>query len=300
MKASKTPHAYIHARNKLGILVSMKRNIFRLAVGVVLFVGACLYFLQPSHERQWQEDLTKLPRIEYSHIDSDVVTIHDMRDWRYDTTGPIEKRWIDRTYNLNNITAVWLIVEPFAKWDGIAHTFFVFDFKDQPPVAVSVEARKEDSEEYSAFLGLFKKYEVIYTWGTEQDFVLRRAVTQQHDLYMYPLAVDSVFTRQLFLDLVNTTKSLYKRPQFYNTLTQNCTNALAHSANRAVPGTVPPAIARILPGYSDEFLYRMNYIADTGTLEEIRAKYFIGDIIPTIDHGANFSSELRAALRARE
>lgn len=274
----------------------MKRNIFRLAIGVVLFLGAYLFFLQPSHERQWPEDLSKLP---YITTNGDTITIHDVRDWRYDANGPIKKQWIERTYNINDLEAVWLAVEPFAKWDGIAHTFFIFDFKDQSPIAVSVEARKEAGEEYSAFLGLFKKFELIYTWGTEQDFVLRRIVTQQHDVYMYPLAINATFSKQLFLDLVQVTNDVHEHPAFYNTLTQNCTNTLAHSANRAQAGTVPPAIARILPGYSDEFLYRMNYIADKGTLEEIRKKYFINDIVSTINHDEQFSSELREVLNSR-
>lgn len=293
MNIGKIPHEIYHLTPRR-YTVYMKRNIFRVTIGIVLCAGTYLFFLQPSHERLWSEDLSKLPHIT---MHGDTVTIHDVRDWRYDTNGPITKRWIDRTYNIDDIEAVWLVVEPFAKWDGIAHTFFIFDFKNQQPIAVSVEARKEENETYSAFLGLFKKFELMYTWGTEQDFVLRRAVTQKHDLYMYPLAIDKTFSKQLFLDLVNVTNELYEQPAFYNTLTQNCTNTLAHSVNRVQPGTIPPAIARILPGYSDEFLYRMNYIADLGTLEEIREKYFINTIIATIHHDERFSTELRNALQ---
>ena len=47
----------------------------------------------------------------------------------------------------------------------MAHTYFVFDFEDQPPVAISVEARRERGESYDVVRGMFNEFELIYIWG---------------------------------------------------------------------------------------------------------------------------------------
>lgn len=269
-----------------------------VAVATIIAIALIVFAIaqRPSHDRVWKEHLTRLPAIEFF---DEKVLVRDVRDWRYDSQGPIEKRWINRTININDIVGVWLVVEPFAGWSGVAHTMFVFDIANDEPVVVSAEARMEADEEYKASLGFLNKYELSYLWGTEQDMLARRVVLQKNKLYMYPLSVTEKYARDLFKELIIATNDLYQNPRFYNTVTENCTNVIADTADKADPGTVPWNIARILPGYSDRFLYKMGYINATGTLPELRERFSVTDIIASIDLSQyeEFSKILREQMK---
>ena len=113
---------------------------------------------------------------------------------------------------------------------------------------------------------------------------------------MYPVIGSMDSARALFLDLAEATRQLKTQPRFYNSLTSNCTNELARVANQAQPGAVPPNIALILPGYSDELLYNLGYIPHDAPLEAIRQRYAITDtVVATIDQ-PDFSRQLRLRL----
>ena len=54
---------------------------------------------------------------------------------------------------------------------GIAHTIAIWTFEDAPPIAVSIETRKEVGEGYSAVLGFFRQFELYYVIADERDLV---------------------------------------------------------------------------------------------------------------------------------
>lgn len=181
-------------------------------------------------------------------------------------------------------------------FEGIAHTYFVFDFRDQPPVAISVESRRERGEGYDAIRGVFNEYELIYLWGTEQDVTGLRAVLEKNQLYMYPLVGSMDSAWRLFLDLAEVTQQLETQPRFYNSLTSNCTNELAKVANQAQPGAIPPNIALILPGYAASLLYNLGFIPTDAPLETVRQRYAISDTVAATVDQPDFSRLLRQRL----
>jgi hypothetical protein len=206
--------------------------------------------LQPTNQADWEYGMTTLPHIT---IDGEVVRVQQERDFRWSTDGPLSSEYVDRTYDVTRLQQVWFVEEPFTikpfyAFTGVAHTYFVFDFQDQPPVVVSVEARRKFGQGYDAVRGLFNEYELIYIWGTEQDVTGRRAVLEKNQLYMYPVVGATDSGQRLFLDLAETSRQLETRPRFYNTLTSNCTNELAKVANQAQPGAIPPNIGLVFPG----------------------------------------------------
>lgn len=261
----------------------------------LVWIGLFIWAISktPSHDRNWWEALSVLPRIETS---GETFIIYGIRDWTYDASGPVTKEWIDRTYNWSDLEAVWFFMIPFQEWDGFAHTMISFDFKDQEPLMISIEARKEIGEDYKLIDGLMNEYELIYIWGTERDFVGRRVVTQNDPVYMYPLDINLEFAKQFLQDLFTITNTIYDAPAFYNTIGNNCTNRLAISANNAKPGTVPIDIARLLPGFSFDLLYRLGYIDDGGVKEEVRNKYYISDVVKNMPTEKNISDVIREYL----
>lgn len=202
------------------------------------------------------------------------IVVSNFRQWRYALSDPIDFTYSTKTFDPNNISKVYFLIEPFDKFAGIAHTYFLFNFKDGTNAAVSVEARREKGEDFSAFWGLFNKFELIYIWGDDEDITGRRRIVEKNNIYKYPLKLSSEQSKNLFIQLANDTKDLETTPKFYNTLTDNCTNVLAKAANKAYPNSIPWDISWVLPGYSDKFLFKLGLI-DTSDLTLNKEKYLI-------------------------
>ncbi len=274
----------------------MKKFALFMFVSVILLTITFIYsfiYLKPSLDKSWESGFEVTPQVE---IDGRIVTFKNLRGWIYDESGPISFDYYEETYNVDELERMWYLVEPFGAWGGIAHTYFVFDFKDKEPVVFSIEARREKGEDYSAFLGLFNKYELIYLWGSEKDITGRRAVVQNDAIYMYPVIASRGFVQGLFLELANETHSLESNARFYNTITDNCTNLLAIHANRVKPGVVKKDISWLLPGYADRLLYDLKYIPHDMEIENLREKYFITDFVRENYENMELSSILRDKL----
>lgn len=253
----------------------MKLIAIKLLFLTVIAISIIILFNQkPSHSRDWVAGFDVFPHIE---INDNEITIKNLRDWTYEKDKVTGFNYKTETYNPNNLTQAYFLVEPFSKWDGIAHTYFVFEFSDKEPIAFSVEARREKDEKYSALLGFFNQYELIYIWGTEKDLQDQRIVMQGNDIYKYPLIISNENTQKLFVHLAEKTQELEENPQFYNTISKNCTNILADFANDIAPNhdAIPSHYARYFPGYSDELLYKLGYIPNDKPLKEIKEMYYV-------------------------
>jgi hypothetical protein len=257
------------------------------------FTVTVFYVKKPSHNRVWQSEFSVMPEVT---INGDIVEIKNMRDWRYTSSGPYQKNYLTRQFNVKELERVWFLVEPFSGWDGVAHTYFVFDFKNQEPLVFSVEARRDGNEQFSAPAGLFKQFEVIYLWGTEKDFTVSRVLTYNNKVYMYPLQISNDSQQKLFLELANKTIELAEHPRFYNTLTSNCTSILADHANNVKKGTVPFHYARFLPGYSAPLLQELGYLDNSISYDELRNKYYISEYVKNDAEKEDFSLRLRQHL----
>jgi len=203
---------------------------------LLTLIGLFLYrsCLRPSHERVWRADNAQLASAE---IEGDRVTLHHVRDWRYNERGPVSEEWITQEYDLSKLKGMWFIMEPFSALEAIGHGMLMFDFEDGKTVLISVEARKEETEMVSAWKGVLNQFELIYLWGTQEDFLVRRALVQKHPIRMQLLNLKTDTIKEVFRALLHQTNRIMEKPKFYNTVRHNCTNKLAHAANDASPGT---------------------------------------------------------------
>jgi hypothetical protein len=269
-------------------------------VYIVIFI-LCISFLfiflkKPALERNWTEDARILPDVT---ITDSTISVKNLRDWRYKKDEVISKEYYEETFDLNKIQKAYFLINPFGKWEGVGHTFFLFEFSDQKTVAISVEARRPEGVPYKAFKGLFNNYEMWYAWGSAADLFSRRAVYHNEDLYMYPLLITPETARGLFKDLAQTTESLETQAQFYNTITSNCTNVLADSGNRVNKGSIPWTFARIFTGYADNKLYELKLIPHDKSFEEIFNESRIDEQIKEIlkDNGLMSKEEFWSLLK---
>lgn len=284
----------------------MKRIKLKLLVLILLLITTPLiyffFILKPSNQRNWVEGMDVLAQV---NINNNQVTIKNIKDYRFARGQIPSPNYQDRIVNVKDIERVWFvfepfIVKPFTNFKGVAHTYFVFDFKNAEPIAVSVEARREKGEKYDAFKGLLNQFELIYIWGTEGDLTVRRVVMENNPLYMFPLKISQNGVEKLFLQLAETTHQLESQPRFYNTITSNCTNELAKAANSIKKDAIPRFNrALVFTGYSVEELYKLGFLPTDTSLEELKQKYYISDIVKEIYMEPDFSSQLRLRLQEK-
>jgi len=268
---------------------------------LLLVLGTLLFFITrtPSHERNWTDDHRVLPQAE---VRDEAVTLYGVRNWQYSKEEPVSKEWIDEVVlDPREITAVWFVLEPFAQFEAVGHSFLSFEFSNGEAYSFSVEARREVGEDYSSIAGVFPKYELIYTWGTERDFITRRLVMLDHPVHFYKLKLSPEDSGGLFKTLARATEDLTSTPRFYNTLTANCTNMLAKIINMTYPGRVPYDLSWNMPGFSDSFLFTQGLITSTSSFEELKARSLLvphkEELMKAAEESTNaFSLKLREVI----
>ena len=253
--------------------------------------GAIIGSRRPSNERPWAADHAQLAEI----IRSDsLVRIANVRDFHYRTETDLDARYETRTYNLNQVTSAWLVLAPFSKaFRGAAHSFVSFGFADSSYLAISVEARREQDKTYGLLRGLGRNFELIYVIGEERDLIGRRAAFGDGDVYLYPIRTTPERARAVLVDMLDRADQLARRPEFYNTFSNNCISNLVRHVNRVVPGRIPTGLNLLMPGYADEVARNLGLLDSTMTLDQTRARYRINEVARRYLDSTDFSARIR-------
>ena len=282
----------------VGTLVAfalLPRRRRTLAGFLVAFVGVVIWWLRidPSNARDWQPEVAVLA---HATIDGERVTLHDIRNFEYRSETDFTPRYYDRTFDLRELDSGDLVAS-YWMGDAIAHVFVSFGFAGRDYVAISVETRKERGEAYSTLAGFFKQYELIYVVGDERDLIGVRTNYRrpEEDVYVYRTQVPRENVRRLFLDYLREINSLYERPQFYNTLTTNCTTGvLLHT--RVNPGSPPYSWKVLLSGYAPQYAYELGRLDTSLPFAELRQRSRVNELAHGADRDPDFSRRIRAGL----
>ena len=268
---------------------------FALPVFAVALLAIGLWWsgLQPSNERDWQPEVARLA---YATVDGDLVTVHNIRNFDYRTETDFTPAYYVRTYDLNKLDSADLVA---VYWMGpaIAHLFISFGFGDDH-LAVSIEARKEKGEGYSSAKGFFRQYELYYVVADERDVIRVRTNYRKdppEDVYVYPLRGPRENIRRLFLEYVRKMNALREHPEFYNTLTTNCTTAILMNT-RVNPGSLPFSWKVLLSGYTPAYVYEAGRMDQSLSFEELKRRSLINAAAQAADQAPDFSRRIRAAL----
>jgi hypothetical protein len=249
--------------------------------------------ISPSNARDWQPDVAVLP---YATIEGDRVTLHNIRNFAYRTETDYDAHYYDKELNLREIDSVDLITV-YWMGDAIAHVMVSFGFGGKDYVAFSIEARKEKLEGYSSIRGFFKQYELFYVVADERDVTRLRTDFRnpQEDVYLYRTSLPPPDTRQLFLDYIHKINDLKQQPEFYNTLTTNCTtNVVAHI--RAIGGKGRYNWKILLSGYAPQYAYELGRLDTSLNFEELRKRSYINPRAHSLGDDSDFSLKIRVGL----
>src|SRR5215813_2342386 len=246
-----------------------------------------------SNTRDWQPDVAVLPA---GTFDGDRVTLHNIRNFAYRTETDFTPRYYDKTFDLQQLESVDLI-SSYWTGDAIAHLLVSFGFGEQDYVAISIETRKERTEDYSSIKGFFKQYELIYVVADERDVIrLRTTYRQPHEeVYLYRTNIPPARVRRLFLDYIREINQLVEQPAFYNTLTTNCTtNILFHA--RAAGGIARYNWKILLSGYAPAYAYEGGGLDTSLSFVDLKQRSHINAQAQAAGDAPDFSQRIRAGL----
>lgn len=261
------PLAVMFAIAAVAVVVVTRGRSMGKAICLAGFIAVLTWWLsiKPSNTRPWQPDVAETAWVD---IQGDQVTVHNLRNCEYRSETDYTPHWETRNADLSQIRGVDVFITYWGSpW--IAHPIVSFQFGDNDHVAFSIETRKEVGESYSAVLGFFRQYELIYTIADESDVVrLRTNYRTGEEVYLYRTTAGPQWARALFLQYARGANQLRDNPEWYNALTRNCTTNIFKEVNAT--GTPLANASRydwriLLNGKGDEMLYESGNI-ETGGL----------------------------------
>jgi hypothetical protein len=214
-----------------------------------------------------------------AEFNGDNVTVKNIRNFRY---GPTEQdmrpAYYNKTYDLAQLKKIWFVTEPFNENKIGAHTFLSFEFNNGDFLAISIEGRKNKSQEYNVWLGLFNTYTLMYIAADERDVVLLRANLRKDKVYVYPAKFDSQQTARLLLTnmLKKMNELVTTKPEWYNTMFSNCTSQIAKHVNELSPGRISVLSWQLwLTASADELALQQGLLDTDLSIDKARKKYSI-------------------------
>lgn len=249
--------------------------------------------IAPSNNRDWSPDLSQLS---YGTSDPETgeVTITNIRNCEYVTEHDFVVNRYDRTFQLDDVESVDFIVVPFNETAALAHTMLSFGLRDGTWLTVSIEIRTEKKEKFNPLLGTTRQYELIYLFADERDLIRLRTRYRDADVYVYPTVATPEQSRKLLLGMIERANQLAREPEFYNTLTNNCTTNLAGHVNTLADNRIRYGWKVLLPGFSDKYAYDLGLLRNDVPFEDLRAMAYVNDLAEVHFNDPDFSRKIRA------
>jgi hypothetical protein len=293
VSALRVPVTVIYVLAILAILIKVKARLWAAALCFVGFgiVLAWWLSLKPTNDGDWQADTAHLASIS---INGDQVTIHNLRNCNYITKTDYTNCWSDRTVYLSQLRYADLF---FTTWGPkyIGHPIVSFQFGDHDHIAFSIEARYKAGQSYSAILGFFRQYELIFITADERDVIRLRTNYRTHEqVFLYRTTVSADRAREIFLLYANYLDKLRAHPEWYNAVTRNCTTTLDTQIAADVKNPQPWNYQLLLNGTLDELLYERGRLVTGGLpFPELKEREHINTAGKAADDSPDWSALIR-------
>lgn len=280
------------------IRFSMIRAGYLLLVGLLMSVSGCqsvqtndlLDRVVPTNDRAWVADMQRLSTAE---IQGDEVLVRNIRNCQYVTATDYVVNYYDRRIRLDELQTVDFIVVPF-KAKSLAHTMLSFGMSDGSYLCVSAEIRRELGEDYSPLLGVSNQFELYYLVADERDVIRLRTRYRDAEVFVYPTVATPQNARELFLDVMRRANQLATRPEFYHTVSNNCTTNIVEHVNKLQPQRVPFAWQVLLSGNSAKYAYDLGLLDNRLPFEELQELAKVNLLVDENFDAADFSRRIRS------
>ena len=237
---------------------------FCLALAAVIWWWGTL---TPPAEANWSPDVARQVTGE---IKGDQLTLTDVRNFDWRTPQDFTPRWETRSYDLSQVQTVDLFM---SYWAGpeMAHMIVSFGFADGAQIAWSVEVRRQVGGGFSPIADLFKTNTLVLVAADERDLVGTRTNARGEDVQLFRIDTDPDTARALLLQYVEAANQLAAQPQWYNSLTSNCTTVVM-TMIRTIVEDVPLDWRVLANGYLPEYAHDQGVLAAGYSTEELRER----------------------------
>ena len=268
--------------------------LFLTSFGVMLV----WLLIPPATDRDWD---TAHDRIAIPEISESRISIKDVRAFRYTSNGhgnvPDQtESYFDLEIDLEQIEGMDIAIADLTAWRGPAHTMISFSYRDGNRLRylnVSAETRREAGESYNPIRGLFKQFELVYVIADEMDALGLRHVYDEQ-VRLYPVALPKETIQQIFLEVMHRAKKLQSQPEFYHTITNNCTTQILNHIADVTGVDISILNWRILmASHSCDLLFQHNVVDTKLSPAEARVQFLTNQRAKSFVEGTDFSQHIR-------
>lgn len=280
------------------VLVAIARFKSRLFGWIGFAIAAGLVFLAyetlvvPAQDRNWALDVS---RGVTARVEGELVTLSNIRDFDWSSETEATANWGTETYDLDQLSSVEMVT---SVWDSpdIAHLLVSFGFESAEHIVFSVEIRREVHEKFNELGGFFRQFELVLIGARESDIIKLRTNYRKEDVSLFPVELTAEQRRTMFLSFVSLAQRLEKQPEFYNTVTANCTTVVYQLA-KSLSSDLPLDWRLVLSGNLPEYLADMGVLGGEGSMVKRREEARISRVAQTAGSDTDFSKLIRSAAQ---
>ena len=278
----------------IAALRSLKWKNPIIVFGAILFVVSLVLLLleKPKRYKDWIESCKKPPGVRLSK-NGEVVKIDNVREFKWRSLDDYDAAWVTRSYYLDQLDSLDLVVEPLGDSKLFAHSMLSFGFGLERKVVISAEVRKEKGESFSLIAGLYKQFELIYQINSERDALTLRGSQEGAQLYIFPIKASQDFMKSLFISMTGKAGKLTDEPKFYHSLRANCTTELFDHIKENYDGSISYGRGVLFPALSGKVLHEMGWMDTDLDYEEAMEKFRSGMRVRKFADHPDFSKKIR-------
>ena len=243
-----------------------------LSVFTAVFVVLLVWWnsLIPPTEGPWSPELDRQVT---GTIEGDILTLENVRAFKWRSEDDFTEVWTTRSYDLAEIDSVDLFM---SYWGGrnMAHLMLSFGFADGDYLAWSIEVRRRGDDGFSPIADFFKAHPIAIVASDERDVVGLRSNIQNASVRLFRLRMPPDRARNLLEAYVAGANKIVEEPHWFNSVFTNCSRTAILIA-RYAGATLPADWRIIVNGYFPDYLYDQGALATDVSIEEL---YRLGDI----------------------